>query len=106
MVRLSCAEMRIAIHRSCHMVLRQQLSMECWVHLSRQVSLGMAELDVAAILQQQRIMLQGVPLGVGRIVFTASQFGSFLRHPLMTQAAAAAVQVSNEKNSLPSYYEF
>lgn len=61
---------------------------------SLQVSLGTAELDVAAILQQQRIMLQGVPLGEGRIVFTASQFGSFLRHPLMTQAAAAAVQVS------------
>lgn len=58
-----------------------------------QVSLGRAELDVGAILQQQRILLRGVPVGSGRIVFTAPQFGAFLRHPLMIEAAATAVQV-------------
>eukprot|EP00208_Stichococcus_sp_RCC1054_P006938 CAMPEP_0206147730 /NCGR_PEP_ID=MMETSP1473-20131121/34366_1 /ASSEMBLY_ACC=CAM_ASM_001109 /TAXON_ID=1461547 /ORGANISM="Stichococcus sp, Strain RCC1054" /LENGTH=351 /DNA_ID=CAMNT_0053544799 /DNA_START=285 /DNA_END=1340 /DNA_ORIENTATION=- len=57
-----------------------------------EVSLGRAELDVGAILQQQRILLRGVPVGSGRIVFTAPQFGAFLRHPLMIEAAATAVQ--------------
>lgn len=44
-------------------------------------------------LQKQRIYLLGVPSGVGRIVFSAAQFATFLQHPLMLAAAATAVQV-------------
>lgn len=56
------------------------------------ISLGPASLDVPAILSQQRILLLGVPQGAGRIAFTAQQFGVFLQHPLMVEAAARAVQ--------------
>ena len=58
-----------------------------------QVSLRRAALDVPVILQRQRIYLLGVPHGLGHIVFTAEQFGTFMQHALMLAAAATAVQV-------------
>lgn len=58
-----------------------------------QVSLGAAQLDVEAVLLKQRILLKSIPRGNAKIVFTARDFGNFLAHPLMRQAAATAIQV-------------
>lgn len=51
------------------------------------------ELDLPAVLSQQRILLRNVPTGSARVVFTAADFGAFLQHPLVTTAARKAVQV-------------
>lgn len=48
---------------------------------------------MGALLSQGRIMLSTVPKGTARVVFTAPEFGTFLCHPLMVDAAATAVQV-------------
>lgn len=58
-----------------------------------QVFLGKAQLDIEAILTKQRILLKSIPRGTAKIVFTARDFGHFLAHPLLRQAAATAVQV-------------
>ena len=57
------------------------------------MSLGRAQLDVEAIVTKQRILLKSVPRGMAKILFTAQDFGNFLAHPFMKQAAATAVQV-------------
>ncbi|DBB02325.1 hypothetical protein WJX82_005664 [Trebouxia sp. C0006] len=57
-----------------------------------EVFLGKAQLDIEAILTKQRILLKSIPRGTAKIVFTARDFGHFLAHPLLRQAAATAVQ--------------
>lgn len=59
-----------------------------------QITLGAAQLDVEAVLFKQRIILKSIPRGTAKIVFTARDFGNFLAHPLMRQAASTAIQVS------------
>jgi hypothetical protein len=54
---------------------------------------GEASLDPAAVLFKQQIQLTNVPVGTARVVFNASDFGNFLVHPLMTEAAKEAVEV-------------
>jgi len=66
-----------------------QLQISC----NLQVFLGKAQLDIEAILTKQRILLKSIPRGTAKIVFTARDFGHFLAHPLLRQAAATAVQV-------------
>lgn len=57
-----------------------------------EVFLGKAQLDIEAILTKQRILLKSIPRGTAKIVFTARDFGHFLAHPLLRQAATTAVQ--------------
>ena len=57
------------------------------------VRLGQAALDMAALFSQRQILLSTVPVGSARVVFSGSQFGGFLIHPLMLEAASTAVQV-------------
>lgn len=61
--------------------------------MGAQVCLGRSQLDVEAIVTKQRILLKSIPRGTAKVVFTAQDFGNFLAHPLMKQAAATAVQV-------------
>ncbi|EFJ44756.1 hypothetical protein VOLCADRAFT_106216, partial [Volvox carteri f. nagariensis] len=57
-----------------------------------EVEVDSVELDLPAVLSQQRILLRNVPLGSARVVFNAADFGAFLQHPLVTTAARTAVQ--------------
>ena len=63
------------------------------VGLGAQVSLGRSQLDVEAIVTKQRILLKSIPRGMAKVLFTARDFGNFLAHPFMKQAASKAVQV-------------
>jgi hypothetical protein len=54
---------------------------------------GEACLDYSAMLWQQRIVLTNIPVGTARVVFSGRDFGHFLIHPLVVNAAARAVQV-------------
>jgi hypothetical protein len=63
----------------------------CWIPL--QATVGEASLDPAAVLFKQQIQLTNVPVGTARVVFNAADFGNFLVHPLMTEAAKEAVEV-------------
>ena len=45
------------------------------------------------MLFKQQILLTNVPVGTARVVFNAADFGNFLVHPLMTEAAKEAVEV-------------
>ncbi|DBA71652.1 TPA: hypothetical protein ACH3X2_001108 [Trebouxia sp. C0005] len=65
-----------------------------------EVFLGKAQLDIEAILTKQRILLKSIPRGTAKIVFTARDFGHFLAHPLLRQAAATAVQADGHSYSL------
>ncbi|KAG2499178.1 hypothetical protein HYH03_002759 [Edaphochlamys debaryana] len=56
------------------------------------VELGRVELDLQAVLAQQRIALRNVPTGQARVVFSGPDFGAFLQHPLVRTAAARAVR--------------
>lgn len=57
------------------------------------MSLGESQLDVEAIVTRQRILLKSIPRGMAKVLFTARDFGNFLAHPFMKQAAATAVKV-------------
>jgi hypothetical protein len=52
-----------------------------------------------AILLRQNIELTNVPVGTCRVLFDRVDFGNFLVHPLMTAAAATAVQVGWGRSS-------
>lgn len=56
--------------------------------------MGAAAIDYGALVSQQRIVLRNIPRGEARILFNARDFGNFLVHPLMADAAAKAVDVS------------
>lgn len=58
-----------------------------------QASVGETSIDPLAILLRQNIELTNVPVGTCRVMFDRVDFGNFLVHPLMTAAAATAVQV-------------
>jgi hypothetical protein len=58
-----------------------------------QASVGETTIDTTAIIFRQNIELTNVPVGTCRVVFDRVDFGNFLVHPLMTAAAATAVQV-------------
>ena len=64
-----------------------------------QITLGAAQLDVEAVLLKQRIILKSIPRGTAKIIFTARDFGNFLAHPLMRQAASTAIQVSRSASA-------
>ncbi|KAJ9508642.1 hypothetical protein QJQ45_027925 [Haematococcus lacustris] len=57
-----------------------------------QAQVGPTELDFGAVLVEQRIRLRQPPEGSARCLFTADDFAQFLAHPLLTRAAATAVQ--------------
>lgn len=59
-----------------------------------QAAVGETTIDPSAVLLRQNIELTNVPVGTCRVVFDRIDFGNFLVHPLMTAAAAEAVQVS------------
>jgi len=61
-----------------------------------QASVGETSIDPSAIVLRRSIELTNVPVGTARVVFNRIDFGNFLVHPLMTAAAAAAVQVGEE----------
>ncbi|PNH12669.1 hypothetical protein TSOC_000353 [Tetrabaena socialis] len=56
------------------------------------VEVGRVELDLPAVLAQQRITLRNTPVGHARVVFNGPDFGAFLQHPLVVTAARRAVQ--------------
>ncbi|GFH26831.1 uncharacterized protein HaLaN_25047, partial [Haematococcus lacustris] len=58
-----------------------------------QAEVGPTELDFGAVLAEQRIRLRQPPEGSARCLFTAVDFAQFLAHPLLTRAAATAVQL-------------
>uniref|UniRef100_A0A383VV08 Uncharacterized protein n=1 Tax=Tetradesmus obliquus TaxID=3088 RepID=A0A383VV08_TETOB len=57
-----------------------------------EATVGEASLDPSAVLFKQQILLTNVPVGTARVMFNAADFGNFLVHPLMTEAAKEAVQ--------------
>lgn len=57
-----------------------------------EASVGETSIDPSAIVLRRSIELTNVPVGTARVVFNRIDFGNFLVHPLMTAAAAAAVQ--------------
>eukprot|EP00882_Tetradesmus_deserticola_P011787 GHRQ01012473.1.p1 GENE.GHRQ01012473.1~~GHRQ01012473.1.p1 ORF type:complete len:218 (+),score=58.84 GHRQ01012473.1:180-833(+) len=57
-----------------------------------EATVGAASLDPAAVLFKQQIQLTNTPVGTARVLFSAADFGNFLVHPLMTEAAKQAVQ--------------
>jgi hypothetical protein len=63
---------------------------------------GEACLDYSAMLWQQRIVLTNIPVGTARVVFSGRDFGHFLVHPLVVNAAARAVQVRAQPVGLSS----
>ena len=50
------------------------------------VSVGRASIDFPALATQQRILLKQPALGSAAISFSAADWGSFLAHPLMSEA--------------------
>lgn len=63
---------------------------------------GEARLDYLKILMQQQIVLTNVPRGSARVVFSPTDFASFLQHPLMQRAAAGAVEVGGRDEQPPA----
>ncbi|GBF93742.1 hypothetical protein Rsub_06074 [Raphidocelis subcapitata] len=59
-----------------------------------EATVGAAALDYAQVLLRGRIVLTNVPTGTARVVFDEVDFGNFLTHPLVTEAAKEAVRGS------------
>lgn len=55
--------------------------------------MGQVFVDLGAMLAQQRIVLANVPVGTARAVFSSTDLGNFLEHPLVTTAAKGALMV-------------
>lgn len=67
-----------------------------------QATVGAAALDYAQVLLTRTIVLTNVPTGTMRVVFSEADFGNFLVHPLVTEAAKSAVKVGTANKRLAS----